>query len=349
MPRPGTTCIELSMSASLPWPRWRRPATASALLVPAGSCAPTKPAKIRSVALPRILGPRTERITLTTASARVSTINARSGRKVRSSLRLEAPKSSAFSVDMPAVKAAGPRPMPPGAGPGPRRGVGGVVERRERVVEQVEAGAVHQRPGDRQALSLPAGDVGAALGDAGVKALGHPLHEVARLRDLERAPQRLVGGVRIAVAQVGGHRAREQVGPLRHQVDRRRQRLGVELAHVDAVDQHAAGGRVEQPWDQVEQGGLAAAGAADHGGHLARSGDQVHAAQHGLLRAGVVELDPAQLQQAARPFESHRVRGGTTLELVPSTSWMRSAQTSARGTITNMKVAIITEIRIWTR
>ncbi len=41
--------------------------------------------------------------------------------------------------------------------------------------------------------------------------------------------------------------------------------------------------------------------------------------------------------------------GGTTLESVVSTSWIRSAHTSARGTIMNMKVAIITDITICIR
>ena len=41
--------------------------------------------------------------------------------------------------------------------------------------------------------------------------------------------------------------------------------------------------------------------------------------------------------------------GGTTLDSVSRTSSMRSAQTSARGTIMNMKVAIITDMTICIR
>ncbi len=50
----------------------------------------------------------------------------------------------------------------------------------------------------------------------------------------------LVGGVRVAVAQVARDRAGEQVRPLRDQPDPAPQHVGVELAHVDAVDEHAA-------------------------------------------------------------------------------------------------------------
>ena len=41
--------------------------------------------------------------------------------------------------------------------------------------------------------------------------------------------------------------------------------------------------------------------------------------------------------------------GGATDDSVPSTSWIRSAHTAARGTMMSMKVAIITDIRICNR
>ena len=43
-------------------------------------------------------------------------------------------------------------------------GVGGEVERGERVVEQVDAGLAHERPGDREPLALPARHVGSRPG-----------------------------------------------------------------------------------------------------------------------------------------------------------------------------------------
>ena len=79
---------------------------------------------------------------------------------------------------------------------------------------------------------------------------GMRAHEVVGLRDPQRRPHLVLGGVGLAVAQVVGDRAGEQVRLLRHQPDARVQDLGVELAHVDAVDAHAAPGRVEQARDQ---------------------------------------------------------------------------------------------------
>ena len=60
------------------------------------------------------------------------------------------------------------------------------------------------------------------------------------LGDLERLPQLVVGGVGVGVAQVAGDRAGEQVRLLGHQADAAPQQLGVEVADVDAVDEHRA-------------------------------------------------------------------------------------------------------------
>ena len=72
--------------------------------------------------------------------------------------------------------------------------------------------------------------------------------------------------------------------------------------------------------------------------------------QHGLLRARVAELHVAQLQPAVHGADAGPARpAARTSGSVSSTSTIRSAQTSARGTITNMNVAIITDIRICSR
>ena len=148
--------------------------------------------------------------------------------------------------------------------------VGRGVERREAVVEQVERGLLHQRPGDRQPLALAAGDVGAALVDRGVETPGHRGDEVARLGDLEGAPQLGVARLRLPEPQVARDRAAEQERRLRNEPDRAPQLFERLVAHVDAVDEHGAAGRVEEPRDEVEQRGLAAAGAADDRARLAR-------------------------------------------------------------------------------
>src|SRR5664280_3436145 len=148
----------------------------------------------------------------------------------------------------------------------------------------------------------------AALRDRRVQAVGHGRHKVPSLRGFQRLPQFGVGGVGPAVAQVGGDRAGEQVRDLRHQPDRDRARRRVQLPDVAAVDEHAAAGGVEQPGDKVQQGGLAASGAADYCDGLAGPGDEVNAPQHGLLGAGVAELDVAQFNVTAAGAPAHRAR-----------------------------------------
>src|SRR3954447_16761811 len=56
-------------------------------------------------------------------------------------------------------------------------GVGGEVERGERVVEEVDLGTAYDGTGDRETLSLATADVGAPLGDRGVEPLGHGADE----------------------------------------------------------------------------------------------------------------------------------------------------------------------------
>ena len=73
------------------------------------------------------------------------------------------------------------------------------------------------------------------------------------------------------------------------------------------------------------------------------------ALQHRLLGARVAELRAPHLQMPVPAQLRTGAAGGTTLDSVSSTSSMRSAQTSARGTIMNMKVAIITDITICIR
>ena len=233
---------------------------------------------------------------------------------------------------------------------GPQPGVGGHVQGGERVVEHVDLRPFDQRSGDGQPLSLAAGDVGPALGDGGVQLAVHRPHEVLGLGDPQRVPELVVGRVRLAVAEVGRHRAGEQERLLRHQADPAPQQLGLDLADVDPVDQDRSAGRVEQPRQQRDQGGLAGAGGADHRGGLARPGGEGDVAQHRRLRAGVGELGVRQLDDRGLRQRDDRVRPRSPpTSRCPAPRRSARRRRSTRGSSIIKKVAIITDIRIWIR
>ncbi len=69
-------------------------------------------------------------------------------------------------------------------------------------------------------------------------------------------------------------------------------------------------------------------------------------AQHQVLGTEAGEVDVVELDPAGGDRASTRDRQAPTPESVSRTCPMQFAQTAARGTITNMKVAIMTPMRI---
>src|SRR6476469_3880152 len=115
MPSPGTRSgMPEIRSASPLSPRARAASTACCWVVPGGSRRPITPAKIRSVACPRIYGPTTARLTPATVSPSTVNVRRRSGPSRRSSRVADGQKSIDFSAGCPAVIIA----------PGPRIGAG---------------------------------------------------------------------------------------------------------------------------------------------------------------------------------------------------------------------------------
>ena len=172
-----------------------------------------------------------------------------------------------------------------------------------------DLGLAHQRPRDAQPLPLAARHRRAALGDLGLDPLGHLGDEVLCLGDLECLPELVVRGVGVAVAEVRRDGAAEEVGTLGHQPEALPQDVEVGVAHVHAVDEHLAARRVVQARDEVDERGLARAGAPDDRGARAALGRERDAGQDGLLRAGVGEGDVAELDRPRRVELGHGVGG----------------------------------------
>ena len=151
----------------------------------------------------------------------------------------------------------------------PDEGFGGGVHSGGGVVQDEDGGFAEHSPGDAQALLLAAGDVDAALFQPGVEALGEGQDEVVSLGVLGRLDDLLFGGVRVAPQQILPDGAGEQDVVLEHHADAVAQVFQGIVLHVDAVHQHFPFRGIVKPGDEIDQGGLALAGAADDGNHLA--------------------------------------------------------------------------------
>ena len=145
------------------------------------------------------------------------------------------------------------------------------VERGGRLVGEDDARTVGERPGDRHALGLAAGQ----LGGKGVLAMAD-LEIVQQLDSPACVPRRLVPRqLQHHRHVVGGVEERQQVVELEDEADllqpQPAQIAPQPAAVVDqlAVQAHASARRIEDAADDVEQRGLARAGRAAQGDHLA--------------------------------------------------------------------------------
>ena len=144
------------------------------------------------------------------------------------------------------------------------------VEGREGLVEQHQRRLRGQRAGQRDALLLPAGELGrhpaAVPGEA---------DELEHLLDAAPAAR----GAGESEAHVGGHaQVPEQGAFLRHQPDAAALGRHVDALPRDELPVEPHGARVDrvEAGDHPQQRRLAAAGAAEHGGQRAGRDLQVH-------------------------------------------------------------------------
>ena len=149
------------------------------------------------------------------------------------------------------------------------------VERAERLVEQQHLRLHRQRAGDADALLHAAGDLRRPL-VLGVRHV-HQLEVVhAPSRGARRAtslPRNTLSTASCDVV-VDGQPRQQRVVLEHHGAVRAR------LVDLAVLEEHAAGGRLEQPGDDVEQRGLAAAGVADDRDELALLDAQRDVVQH---------------------------------------------------------------------
>ncbi len=151
-----------------------------------------------------------------------------------------------------------------------------VIERARRLVENEDARIGDERARDRQPLLLAAREAAAALADDRVVALRQLEDEVVRAGELGRGEDPLDRHAGIGKRDVFPHRAVEQHVLLQDEADLTAQPGGVDHGEIDAVDEHAAALRHEQPLNELGERALAGAGGADDADHLSGRHGEVH-------------------------------------------------------------------------
>ena len=181
------------------------------------------------------------------------------------------------------------------------------VERAGGLVEQQQRRVLQDRPCDRDALALPAGEAHAALAQEAGIAFGQVANEAVRVRGARRRHDLVVARLRAAVADVLQRAGREDHAVLRHQADTLAQRGQVGLAHRHAVDGEQARLGVVKAQQQREQRGLAGAAGPDQRDRLARQHLEVHAVERRCVGPRrVVKQQVAQQQVRAAGRLVHR-------------------------------------------
>ena len=181
------------------------------------------------------------------------------------------------------------------------------VDRRCRVVQDQEPRPADERPRQRHALPLTAGQRVASLAHHRVVPVGQPADERVRLRQARRMLDLFRSGAGVE-RDVVPHRRGEQEALLEH--DRRRvaERRRVRVAEVDAADQHLALVGIVQAHEQLRQRALADAGRTDDRHRLVGVDPKAHLVED--LRSGVRVRDGRQTRIERLVRQPHRMCGG---------------------------------------
>ena len=121
--------------------------------------------------------------------------------------------------------------------------LGGGVERRGRLVEHEHGRVAQDGAGHGQPLLLTTREPVAASTHDRLEPVGQRGDQVGHLSRGQRRPQLALGGGGPREQQVVAHRGVHEVALLRHDTHDRGEHVGVQVAHVDAVDRHPPGCR----------------------------------------------------------------------------------------------------------
>src|ERR1700733_11443369 len=184
-----------------------------------------------------------------------------------------------------------------------------VVERRGRFIENQNPWIGHQGPGDGDALTLAAREIGAAFLNHRVVALRQLGDEFVRAREARRVHHHYAWHGGIAERNILVDGAVEKKVLLQHDPDLPAQPTGIELGGVDAVDHHLAGLRAIKALDQLGEGGLARPRRTDDANHLPRLDGKRNVAKRVRRIWPVAHRHVTKLDRAARRGQGQKVLG----------------------------------------
>ena len=194
--------------------------------------------------------------------------------------------------------------------------LGVAVQARCRLIQDQDRRVGQERPRQRHALALAAGQLHPALPDQRRIAARKPDDEVVRVGQPGRPLDLGLRRGRIGIGDVLRQRTVEQHRFLRHDGDLPAQAGLRDQGDVLAVDRDAPVGDVVQPLDQLDEGGLAGTGVADQPDPLAGADGQRQAVIQRRGVAGVAEGDGLEVDAGRRRRPVRAQTGGRRCQAV---------------------------------
>ena len=169
------------------------------------------------------------------------------------------------------------------------------IDRGQRLVEHQNRRVAKERPGDGDALALPAGELDAALAHHRPVALRQLADERVRVGRPRGGLEFGLRGVVFAEPQIVLDGAVEEVRVLIHDGEYRMQGLERHRGNVDAVDTDAALGRIVESEEQSHDARLAGSAGANDADSFAGRNVELKMIVHVLFRRRIRERDVVEL------------------------------------------------------
>ena len=144
------------------------------------------------------------------------------------------------------------------------------------LVKDQDGRIANERAGNGESLALATREIGAALPEACVIAVGQLFDELPRVRLNRRGEEFLARRVAATVGDILCHGAAEQDGLLKHHADLRAQRIESERANIVPVDHYLARAGIVQARQKLRDGALACASMTHQREHFAGRDIETH-------------------------------------------------------------------------